>query len=106
MATRTARCRREHRSGPEPRRTPRMNARLYRGGGDAGGLVADGRAAILADAMVGARRGTDDPTGSRRLADRKYFPAFDGYRAIAALAVLVFHTAFSSAFTFRTHFGR
>ena len=36
-------------------------------------------------------------------ADRTRFPCFDGYRAIAAMSVLVFHAGFYADFTFREH---
>jgi peptidoglycan/LPS O-acetylase OafA/YrhL len=36
-------------------------------------------------------------------ADRSRFPCFDGYRAVAAVSVLVFHAAFYGDFTFRNH---
>jgi len=36
-------------------------------------------------------------------ADRSKFPCFDGFRAIAAMCVLVFHTGFATGYTLRNH---
>jgi peptidoglycan/LPS O-acetylase OafA/YrhL len=36
-------------------------------------------------------------------ADRTRFPCFDGFRAIAAMCVLVFHTGFVTGYTLRNH---
>ena len=36
-------------------------------------------------------------------ADRTQFPCFDGFRAIAAMCVLVFHTGFVTGYTLRNH---
>ena len=36
-------------------------------------------------------------------ADRTQFPCFDGFRAIAAMSVLVFHTGFVTGYTLRDH---
>jgi peptidoglycan/LPS O-acetylase OafA/YrhL len=36
-------------------------------------------------------------------ADRTKFPCFDGFRAIAAMCVLVFHTGFATGYTLRNH---
>jgi peptidoglycan/LPS O-acetylase OafA/YrhL len=46
---------------------------------------------------------TTTPSARDAPADRARFPCFDGYRAIAAMSVLLFHAGFYADFTFRDH---
>jgi len=70
------------------------------------------------DAATAAPEALDDPNElaprrprwPRRRAERsparpRYFPCFDGLRALAALAVVLVHTSFASGFTLRSRAG-
>jgi peptidoglycan/LPS O-acetylase OafA/YrhL len=55
----------------------------------------------MADAAVGGLESPAAPRGPERVT----FPCFDGFRALAALVVLVTHVAFLSGFNGRSRFG-
>ena len=86
---------------------------------EAGSCFVYGRARARRSKTVGARRAratrvptetmTETQAGQRlpekrdAPADRTQFPCFDGFRAIAAMCVLVFHTGFVTGYTLRNH---
>jgi len=55
----------------------------------------------MTDAAVGGLESAAEPRGPERVT----FPCFDGFRALAALVVLVTHVAFLSGFNGRSRFG-
>ena len=55
----------------------------------------------MTDAAVGGLESAAEPRGPERFT----FPSFDGFRALAALVVLVTHVAFLSGFNGRSRFG-
>ena len=55
----------------------------------------------MTDAAVGGLESAAEPRGP----DRITFPCFDGFRALAAIVVLVTHVAFLSGFNGRSRFG-
>lgn len=55
----------------------------------------------MTDAAVGGLESAAEPRGPERVT----FPSFDGFRALAALVVLVTHVAFLSGFNGRSRFG-
>ena len=55
----------------------------------------------MTDAAVGGLESAAEPRGPERIT----FPCFDGFRALAAIVVLVTHVAFLSGFNGRSRFG-
>jgi peptidoglycan/LPS O-acetylase OafA/YrhL len=55
----------------------------------------------MTDAAVGGLESAAEPQGPERVT----FPCFDGFRALAAIVVLVTHVAFLSGFNERSRFG-
>jgi peptidoglycan/LPS O-acetylase OafA/YrhL len=55
----------------------------------------------MTDAAVGGLESAAEPRGPERVT----FPCFDGFRALAAIVVLVTHVAFLSGFNGRSRFG-
>ena len=58
---------------------------------------------LVVDVLAAPAPADAAPVETRR--PRPRFPCFDGYRALAALAVLLVHVTFISGFTFRHHLG-
>ena len=56
-------------------------------------------------ASGGSRVGDFDLIGPQVVVKPRHFAGFDGLRAIAAISVLLLHTAFASGFTLRSTFG-